>query len=238
MGRAPAIELVPGVWRIPTVVDDGINSFVFMDADGQVTLLDAALPFRWKAIVHALSFLGIGPSDVTRILVTHAHGDHAGGVARMVALTGAPVSIHADDAPYMRSGHAPPIDPRIRFGRLIQRWVSFPPAEVAEELEDDQLLGVGGGLRVLHTPGHTPGHMSLLHEPSGLLITGDAMYNFHGRLGVPPKWFTHDNDLTEKSVHRLGEAEYNLVAFTHGPEIRDNAREAVRSFLASRPVSA
>ena len=48
---------------------------------------------------------------------------------------------------------------------------------VDEVLVDGQLLDVAGGLRVLHTPGHSPGHISLLHEPTGVLITGDAIWN-------------------------------------------------------------
>ena len=58
------------------------------------------------------------------------------------------------------------------------------PVTVGEELVDGQVLDVAGGLRVVHTPGHSPGHVSYLHEPSGVLVTGDAIFNVLGSLGV------------------------------------------------------
>jgi len=231
VGKPPAVALAPGLWRIPIVPSDGINAFVLVDDDGQATVVDGGLPGRWKVVANALGYLGVGPDDVTRIVSTHAHSDHAGGIAQLRSLTDASVAAHADEAPYLRSGQAPPIDPRIPFGRYLQRWVSFPAVAVTDELHDGDALPVAGGLRVVHTPGHTPGHISLLHEPTGVLITGDAIYNWRGRIGLAMRWFGHDLDLQAKTVHRLGEVDYDVVAFTHGPEIRDGAREAVRSFL-------
>jgi glyoxylase-like metal-dependent hydrolase (beta-lactamase superfamily II) len=238
MTKPPAIELVPGIWRIPVVAADGINAFVLVDDDGQATLVDAGLPYTWGKVANALGYLGIGPDDVTRIVSTHAHSDHAGGIARFVELTGAPVTAHAEDAPYLRSGSAPSVDPRTPFARYIQRWVSFPPVPVTDEVADGDVLPIAGGLRVVHTPGHTPGHVSLLHESSGVLITGDAIHNWRGSIGLAMTWFSHDLDLTAKTVHRLGELDYDLVAFTHGPEMRENAREAVRGFLREQRVAA
>jgi len=237
MGKAPAIELVPGIWRIPTMYSDGINAFVLLDDDGQATVVDGGLPNKWPMVANALGYLGIGPDDVTRIISTHAHSDHAGGLAKLQTLTGAPVAAHVEDAPYLRTGTAPAIDPRIRFGRYLQRWVSFPAVAVEQELEDGHVLPVAGGLRVVHTPGHTPGHISLLHEETGVLITGDAIHNWRGRIGLAIKWFGHDLDLQAKTVHRLGELDYDLVAFTHGPEMRVDAREAVRSFLMAQQAA-
>jgi glyoxylase-like metal-dependent hydrolase (beta-lactamase superfamily II) len=93
------------------------------------------------------------------------------------------------------------------------------------------VLDVGGGLRVLHTPGHTPGHMSLLHEPTRVLITGDSIWNMLGRRTWPISALCTDFALTKRTAHVLGEADYDVAAFTHGPEIREGAREAVRDFL-------
>jgi len=238
MGKAPAIELVPGVWRIPVMYADGINTFVLLDDDGQATLVDGGLPGRWQLIANALGYLGIGPDDVTRIVNTHAHGDHSGGIAMMKSLTGAPVIAHVEDAPHLRTGQAPSVDPRVPFARYIQKWVSFPAVAVDQEVKDGEVLPIAGGVRVVHTPGHTPGHISLLHESSGVLITGDAIHNWRGKIGLAIKWFGHDLDLTARTVHRLGELEYDLVAFTHGPEMRVDAREAVRSFLRAQRSAA
>jgi glyoxylase-like metal-dependent hydrolase (beta-lactamase superfamily II) len=179
VARVPAIVLAPGVVRIPTTGAASINSFALVDDDGSVTLVDCGLKRAPAKIVAGLRAIGRHPCDVTRIVLTHAHTDHAGGAAEMVARTGAPVAVHEADAAYVEAGHHPPYDPSLLVGRLITRIPGggFPPVPVGERLADGQLLDVGGGLRIVATPGHTPGHVSLLHEPTATLITGDALFN-------------------------------------------------------------
>jgi hypothetical protein len=75
--------------------------------------------------------------------------------------------------------------------------------------------------------------VSLLHQPTGVLITGDAIFNIAG-LRRSPAFLCSNVLLTEQTAHVLGELDYDVAAFTHGPEIRDGAREAVRGFLRER----
>lgn len=104
---------------------------------------------------------------------------------------------------------------------------------IGEELTDGQVIAFAGGIRVVHTPGHSPGHASYLHEESGVLITGDAIFNVLGTRW-PLKFLCSNFAMTQKTAHRLGELEYLTAAFTHGPEIRDKGREAIRKFLAKQ----
>lgn len=67
--------------------------------------------------------------------------------------------------------------------------------------------------------------------PTKLLITGDALFNVFG-IRWPMRSFCTDFRLTQQTAHVLGELDYDVVAFTHGPEIVDRAREQVRTFLA------
>jgi glyoxylase-like metal-dependent hydrolase (beta-lactamase superfamily II) len=187
-----------------------------------------------KKIVAALASIGKHPRDVQRIVLTHAHFDHAGGAARTVEETSASgVDVHADDAGYVRTGTRPPGDVASTAGRLLARapWGDFTATPVAEELLDGQVLDIAGGVRVLHTPGHTPGHVSLLHASSGVLITGDSIFNMNARMSWPTKAVCTSFRRNVETAHVLGEVEYAVAAFTHGPEIRDNAREQVRDFL-------
>ena len=233
MSKAPVVTLAPGVHRIPTL-GDFINSYAFVDDDGSVTLVDCGLKRAPAKIVRALSALGKHPRDVQRILLTHAHFDHASGAAQLVSESAAVgVDVHADDAGYIESGTRAPGDLTKSSGRLMSRtpWGDFRPTAVAQRLHDGDELPVGGGLRVMHTPGHTPGHISLLHPDSGVLITGDSIFNMNSRMSWPTKAFCTSFRQNVQTAHALGEVEYAIAAFTHGPEIRDNAREAVRSFL-------
>jgi glyoxylase-like metal-dependent hydrolase (beta-lactamase superfamily II) len=233
MAGAPAVRLAPGVWRIPTTAGSFVNSFALLDDDGSVTLVDCGLAKAPPRIVAGLAAIGKTPADVTRIVLTHVHIDHAGGAAEMVRTTGAPVAVHSADVSYARTGTMPPHDRSFLTARIFDRLPAGKATafDVAQPLSDGDLLGVGGGLRVVHTPGHSPGHVSLLHEPSRVLITGDALFNV---LGVrwPVKSFCTDFRMTQQSAHVLGELEYDVAAFTHGPEITDRPRERIRRFLS------
>ncbi len=234
MGHPRAVELSPGVVRIPTIGAASTNSFAFVDDDGSVTLVDCGLKRAPGRIVAGLRAIGRHPSDVTRILLTHAHLDHAGGAADMAARTGAPVAVHEADAAYVEAGRHPSPDRSLLAGRLMARLPGqrFPPVAVGKRLDDGELLDVAGGLRIVATPGHTPGHVSLLHEPTGTLITGDALFNVR-HLTYSPRPLCTDFRLSRRTAHVLGELEYERVGFTHGTEIVDGAREAVRGFLTT-----
>lgn len=229
---APIVQLAPGVYRIPTM-GDAINSFALVDDDGQVTLVDTGLKRAPRRIVAALAGIGKHPSDVTRIVLTHAHADHAGGAHELVDASRATgVDVHDDDAGYIAAGTAAP-GADTGLGRLISRGPAarFDPVVVSETLTDGQELPIADGLRVLHTPGHTPGHISLLHQPSGVLITGDVIFNMMWGMSWPVSAVCTDAPLNQRSAHVLADTEYDIAAFTHGPEIRDRAREQVRSFV-------
>ena len=236
MATKPAVPLAPGVFRIPTAGKDLINSFALVQDVGSVTLVDTGLKRAPARIVAGLASIGKHPRDVTRIVLTHVHPDHAGGAAEMSRRTGAPVLVHGDDHGWARSGGIRGAnDPSTRMGRLFARAgdAKIEAFEPGPALMDGQLLPVSGGVRVVHTPGHSPGHISLLIEPSETLITGDALFNFRFLRGarLSPAFLCSDFAMTKRTAHRLGEMEYEVAAFTHGPEIRDRARETVRGLL-------
>ena len=231
-----SVPLAPGVWRVPTMRWDLINSFLLRDEDGQITIVDAGLRSAPDRLLQALDEIGSGPSDVTRILLTHAHVDHVGGAAQMARHTGRGASVHAEDAPYVASGKGPPTDRSTILGRLLRSGAAAQAVPVVEELSDGQVLPLAGGLRVLHTPGHTPGHISLLLPDPRILITGDAIWNMRSRMTWPVAPFCSDWALTRRTAAVLADQDYDIVAFTHGPEIRQGARDAVRGFL-KRPRS-
>jgi glyoxylase-like metal-dependent hydrolase (beta-lactamase superfamily II) len=230
---AELIQLAPHVWRVPTTPRDMVNSFMFEQADGSLTLVDTGVKgMAPKRIAAAIAAAGRQPADVRRILLTHAHADHAGGVARVQRMTGGDVANHDDEARWVRDGRPPPPNRHTVLGRVANLLPArLEPCEVRSTFRDGELLDVAGGLRVLHTPGHTMGHCSFLHEPSGVLITGDSLFNWFDRMRWSYKLFCTDFPLSKQTAERLGEVDYEVVAFTHGREIRSGAREKVREFL-------
>ena len=228
------VPLAPGVWRI-RLLRDYINGFIFRDDDGQVTLVDMGLTSHGPKVIAALDAIGSGVGDVTRLLLTHAHPDHAGGAAQVSRATGRPVDLHEDDAEFVRSGQEPPRDGSMRIGALANRLMggrqAFEPVEVGETFVDGQVVPVAGGLEVVHTPGHSPGHAAYLHRDSGVLITGDSIFNVRG-LRWPIKAFCTNFVMTTQTAERLTTLDYTTAAFTHGVELRDNPRAAIGTFLA------
>jgi glyoxylase-like metal-dependent hydrolase (beta-lactamase superfamily II) len=228
-----AVQLADGVWRIPTAPADTVNSLLLADDDGSLTLVDAGLRGAHRAVLRALDELGKAPGDVERILLTHAHSDHAGGLARTRKATGARVLTHEDEAGYVREGRMPPA--ATTTGRLLSRLpgAGFQRVDVAGTFADGAVLPVAGGLQVVHTPGHSPGHCSFLHPSTGVLLTGDAVFNLRG-LSYSPKTFCTDVPASRATAQRLGELDFSVAAFTHGAHVADGAPAALRAFLAGR----
>lgn len=228
VARPSAIELAPGVVRIPTAGAASINSYAVVEDDGSVTLVDCGLERAPARILAGLRAIGRHAGDVRRIVLTHAHTDHAGGAAEMAARTGAPVAVHAGDVAAVEAGRHPAYDPSLRLSRVLTRLPGgrFPPVRVDERLADDQVLD--GRLRVVGTPGHTPGSICLLHEPTATLIVGDTLFH-HRRLRPCPRPICSDFRLNERSARTLAELAVERVAFAHGMEITDRPRERLRA---------
>jgi len=220
VAKEAAVRLADGVWRIPTAPGDMINSFALAGSDGGVTVVDAGLrlPLARKRLTAGLAGIGAAPADVRQVVVTHAHPDHAGGLAALVALTGCEVLAHERESVYLRDGRSP------RTGRGGTRH--FPKVTVTSEFRHGELLP--GGLRAVHTPGHSPGHTALLHEETGVLFTGDVVMNVHG-VRYAPGFLCTDAERNRQSADHLGELDFEVAAFAHGPELRRDAKAAVRA---------
>ena len=227
-----AVEVAAGVFRLPLAPAGALNCFALVDADGGVTLIDAGLRRSGKRLARGLEELGKGLPDVRRIVLTHAHADHAGGLAAAAEASAAPVSAHEREAVYVRDGRVPPFERGGPAKRLFPR--KFPPVTVAETFRDGDVLPYAGGLRVVATPGHTPGHVSLLHEATGTLLLGDALMNLRDLLRYPMAMACTSVPLSRQSADKLAELDFDAAGFAHGSDIRSGAREAVLAFTRGR----
>ena len=227
------IELAPNVYRIPTM-GSGINSFLFKESDGSFTLVDCGVKSAPKKIVAAIKSLNHDVSDVNRIIFTHSHDDHAGGAAQVIELVGkAEVIAHEEEKRFLESGTNPPQD-YSHFAGLFFRFLptgEFTPITVNRTVKDGEHLAIAGGLQVIHTPGHTPGHVSLLHQESGTLITGDSVFNFGFKLAWSISAFCTNFEESKKTALKFLDIDYKIAAFTHGPHIEDGKKLALKKFL-------
>jgi hydroxyacylglutathione hydrolase len=196
----------------------------------RTVLVDTGTPGNARRILGRLERHGIRPHDVSLILLTHGHLDHFGSALELRDLTGAPIAIHADDAGALRSGHNPPLTPINATARCMapffQRHVT--PFEPDLLVDDGQQLGAFGAAgRVISTPGHTPGSVSVW-LPTGELIAGDLLMG--GYLGgyvlsaVPGyPYFLDDLQQTRQSIRKISELAITKVYVGHGGPLRPDA---------------
>jgi glyoxylase-like metal-dependent hydrolase (beta-lactamase superfamily II) len=220
-------QIASGLWQIPTTRRD--NAFLAEDDDGY-TLVDVGWGQAPDRIAAAMTELGRKPTDIRRIVITHAHPDHVKGAAGMRERSGAPVFIHAADAGWLRAGRVPGTGRQGRLGRLVDKLplLHWTPVEPDAVLTDGET--VPGGLRVIHTPGHTAGHIVLVHEPTQTLLAGDAVVNRSGRPRMGPAALAADTAARAESLHRLP-ADVAAVGFAHGAALTGDGVWAYTDWL-------
>ena len=213
------------------------RSSVFLAMEDQITLIDAGFKGSGRRIVRYLDQQGRSPSEVTRIVATHYHVDHIGGVAELKAATGAAVAAHASEIPFLQTED--PLPSPFHDSRLAVLTAPFvrlsePPSFVVDAaLTDRDQLGDFGNIEVVHTPGHTPGSISLYFREQGALIVGDALEYRGGKLGLPSRLFTADMEQAKQSIRRLASLDFEVLCFSHFPPLTNDAQPALRRFAES-----
>jgi glyoxylase-like metal-dependent hydrolase (beta-lactamase superfamily II) len=140
-------------------------SNVYLIKDKKSILVDAGAPNQADKIVEAVRKAGVNPKDVALILHTHGHFDHAGSTAALKRRLGVPVAVHVNDAFMLREGRNGEIKPRNFEARVIMAFVpkSFEASQPDILIEEDMVLtDFGVDAKVLFTPGHTKGSISIL----------------------------------------------------------------------------
>ncbi|MBW7970313.1 MBL fold metallo-hydrolase [Bradyrhizobium sp. BR 10289] len=219
--------------------------------DGNWVLVDAGIPGSAQAIRSAASARFGGNGRPACIIMTHGHFDHVGVLETLANEWEVPVYAHAAEHPYLDGSRSyPPANPGAGGGLLALISPLFPtkPVDVALHLYDlpsDHSVPFMQDWRWIHTPGHTPGHISLWRERDRVLIAGDAFITtrqesvysavtqspeMHG----PPMYFTPDWKSAKASVRELAALAPEIVVTGHGAAMQGPQMRAALDTLAAR----
>lgn len=224
-------ELVPGVHLIEGIGYPGrpgtVNVCLLTSSDGTATLVDAGFPGVAEPLQIALAEVGVAPHELRRVIVTHHHPDHTGGLPEVVAMTGADVWAHRDDADIIDGTvkrQLPPGAPA-----AARHVISSTPVDL--RLVGGEVLGVLGGCQIIHTPGHTPGHLSLFLPKLSLLIAGDILRCENGTVTRAPERYTADPEANEASLRLLAKLDFERMLPYHGDFLAADASKLLRRDL-------
>lgn len=217
-------EIVEGVYLLEKL--RGANAYL-IESGNEMALVDAGMAGDVDSIASQIESAGYPLSALQAIIITHAHGDHTGGAAKLAVESGAKVMAHREEVPYIEGRESLPAGSILQSAvRWLDRLMSGGGRNVQVEraLETGESLDFPGGLRVIHTPGHTPGSICLHREQDGILFCGDLLFNgnvFTGRGGLTfaPRLFSLDPEEAEKSARELSSLEIRALCMGHGEPI-------------------
>ncbi|KXJ00143.1 hydrolase [Bacillus cereus] len=170
------MEIAKGVEMLQLEFQEFIIHPILLWDDEMAVLIDTGFPGQFEDIQVEMERVGVSVDKVKVVILTHQDIDHIGSLPNVLenGVSDIKVYAHELDKPYIE-GDLP---------LLKDVHVENPPkGKVSDTVIDGQELPYCGGILILHTPGHTPGHISLYLKPSKILVAGDSMYSVNGVLG-------------------------------------------------------
>jgi glyoxylase-like metal-dependent hydrolase (beta-lactamase superfamily II) len=246
--RVEVLDLQMDVFGTPTSVHP---TLVWDEKDA--VLIDAGFPGQLEPLREAIGQAGVSLDRLTRLIITHQDIDHIGGIAALLALNDRiEVLAHEQDRPYIvGEKQLIKLSPE-RMAQFSERLSSLPEerrkavldsftnirARVDRTLADGERLPFCDGIIVIHTPGHTPGHISLYLEQSKVLVTGDALNVSDGQLVGPRAPMTPDMDQATSSLKKLARYEIETVVCYHGGRYTGDVNARIAEIAAEPTLSA
>jgi glyoxylase-like metal-dependent hydrolase (beta-lactamase superfamily II) len=213
---------------------------LFWDEES-VILVDAGFPGLEQQIEEAIEKAGVSFIKLNTVILTHQDIDHVGSLPVILAKSQHEIEVlaHEVEKPYIQ-GDKPLLKanperiakmfkalPEEQRKRMEAVFLNPPKAKVDRIIEDREELPYCGGIIVIHTPGHTTGHICLYHKPSKTLVTGDALTAENGQLSGPNPAATYDMGEANKSVKKIAQYEIENVVCYHGGVFQGNAQQQI-----------
>ena len=196
-------------------------------------LVDAGMPYSSEEIISVVEKRYGVNKKPKAIILTHGHFDHVGAIIELVNKWNIPVYAHELELPFLTGKESyPKPDPTVEGGSVAKMSIIFPVdainlGEHVEALPADGTVPFLTGFQWIHTPGHSPGHISLFREKDGVLIVGDAfvtvkqeylykVFTQEQEISGPPRYLTPDWKAARESVTKLSKLKPKIAITGHG----------------------
>jgi len=220
-----------------------IYPLLVSDEEGSV-LIDAGLPTSIPEIEEQLSEIDMTTMDIDALILTHQDLDHIGGLPGLVALAGEGTDVicHEAEKPFIEGTEqfgrldpenlkttldSMPESLREEMQKLVAEAKAYKGVAVTKTVEDGDVLPFGGGITVIHTPGHTEGHICLYLNKNGILVAGDELDLVDGELFGPKHGLSADESEAYSSISKLTKYDIEGVLCYHGGLFAGDARERI-----------
>jgi len=222
-----------------------VHAFL-VEHQGKLTLIDTLYDTDARYIVEVIQRMGREVRDLENIIITHAHRSHLGGLAALKMLSKATVWAHeweSDIIAGQRKAQAIPFFPRRPYRISLRVWFPLqfglalglgrhPACEVDRFLKDGASVGP---LTICHTPGHSPGHLSMFWKERRTLFAGDSIATWPElSLGWPA--FNLNKRQHYDSLHKIREFDPEIIAVGHGePATGEQVAQLHEKIQSARP---
>lgn len=212
-------QIASEVFQIPLMPRNSINCYII-----EGVLVDSGIRSSYATIKKTLQKI-----PVYQHVLTHAHADHQGCSDQICAEYGISLLCHPNEVSRTETGIVTSDYPTPQHwvAKLQQKYWAGQGHQVEQTIVENDKIG---NFRVIETPGHSAGHISLFREQDGVLIIGDAATNMNllttvTGLRLPPDIFTSDQQRNIKSLQKLAELNPAIICFGHGPVLHNTDRK-------------
>lgn len=170
------MEIAKGIEMLQLEFQEFVIHPILLWDDEMAVLIDTGFPGQIEDIQVEMEKVGVSFDKLKVVILTHQDIDHIGSLPELLQRCRSNIKVYAHelDKPYIEGDL-----PLLKDGNIENR----PKGKVSDTVIDGQELPYCGGILILHTPGHTPGHISLYLKQSKILVAGDSMYSVNGVLG-------------------------------------------------------
>ncbi|EOQ14862.1 MBL fold metallo-hydrolase [Bacillus cereus] len=170
------MEIAKGIEMLQLEFQEFVIHPILLWDDEMAVLIYTGFPGQIEDIQVEMEKVGVSFDKLKFVILTHQDIDHIGSLPELLQCCRSNIKVYAHglDKPYIEGDL-----PLLKDGNIENR----PKGKVSDTVIDGQELPYCGGILILHTPGHTPGHISLYLKQSKILVAGDSMYSVNGVLG-------------------------------------------------------